>query len=195
MSKLRNVISLTFIGLVSFVATAWAAAGETDLSGTARMLFDYVMSGRYVAGAAASLVLAVALAKRYAPGKMGEWLHSDVGGSLATFVMSLGGALMTATAGSVPWSWGMLTMSAKVAFFAAGGYVLLKKALVDPFLRPLAAKCPAWMQPAFGIMFWLFDKKVSANEALAASHAAGSAAVALHAASGANGVVDKQVDL
>lgn len=164
-------IALGFLGVlitgffVSASAQSTVIPEDGNLLDLARPVFDEIMKGHYVAAAALSLVLLVALVKRYAPGKVGEFVHSDPGGALTTVLMSFGGALATATMGGAPWSWAMMWTAATIAVTAAGGYVLLKKLIVEPILKPLSKKTPAWMAPVWSIVFFLFQKKIDAAEA------------------------------
>jgi hypothetical protein len=189
MKKLLAPLSVG-LGLLGVLLTGFfvsAQAGQSmapedgSLLDMARPIFDEIMKGHYIASAALTLVLSVALLKRYAPGKLGTFVHSDAGGSLSTLLMSFGGALATATIGGAPWTWGMMWTAGGVAVTAAGGYVMFKKLIVEPILKPLSKKTPAWMAPAWGLVFWLFDKKV--NE-LEAAQKAGDAAVAANPATG-----------
>jgi hypothetical protein len=133
-------------------------------------------------------VLIVALAKRYAPGRLGTFLHSDIGGALAVFLTSLSGAFATALlAGSSP-SWSILKAASGVAFVAAGGYALLKK-LVVPRLQSFA-NTHAWARPLLSAVIWIFDKP--ADSALVDATNKGSAAVASNPGQGAAGVIHQQ---
>ncbi len=194
-------VALGFLGvlLAGFVMSAHAAQAVAPDDGTlldlARPIFDEIMKGHYIASAALALILAVALVKRYAPGKFGTFVHSDAGGSLTTLLMAFGGALATATMGGAMWTWGMLPAAGQVAFFAAGGYVLIKKLIVEPLLKPLAAKAPAWMQPLFAMVFWAFDRKVSETDALAGAKTAGDTAVLANPAGGVDAVTGEAKEI
>lgn len=185
--------ALGFVGvaLLGFLVSANAANAvspdEGSLLDLARPIFDAVMGGKYIAAAALALVFAVAVVKRYAPGKYGEFVHSDVGGALTTLLMSGGGALATATLGSAPWSWGMLWMALTVGVVAMGGYTAIKRLVIEPLLRPLSLKAPAWMQPVFGLILWIFDKKFQ-SDPVKEAEVAGDVAVATNPSPGAGGV-------
>jgi hypothetical protein len=193
-------VALGFLGvlLTGFLVSAHAAQGvapeDGNLLDLARPIFDEIMKGHYIAAAALALVLSVALLKRYAPGKIGEFVHSDAGGSLTTLLMSMGGALATATAGGAAWSWGMLWTALIVGVAAMGGYTAIKRLVIEPFLRPLMAKAPSWMQPAFGLVMWIFDKKFQ-SDPVKEAQVAGDVAVAANPATGASGVVGEAKDL
>lgn len=185
--------------LTGFLVSAHGATAvdpsDGNLMELARPIFDEIMKGHYVAAAALALILSVALLKRYAPGKIGAFVHSDAGGSLTTLLMSFGGALATATMGGAPWTWDMLPAAGKVAFFAAGGYVLLKKLIVEPLLKPLSTKTPAWMMPLWAMVFWIFDRKVSEADALKGATVAGNTAVLANPATGGEGIVGPAKDI
>ena len=132
-----------------------------------------------VAASAAALVLLVALVRRYAPGKLGAFVHSDIGGALTTLIGAFGGALAAAVgAGSLTLA-GVWT-ALGVAVGAAGGYTLISK-----LLAPLEARAPAWLRPLFRIVTWILDKP---DPAIAAA-AAGDAAVKSSPSTGVAGVV------
>lgn len=170
--------------LLSFTAVAWAAESVTGEGGS---LFDLLRpvseaftSGQYLYAGMLALVLVVALTKKYL-GPRVPFLHTDVGGSLMTLVGSFAGALATTLAGGAMVNFAMVKAASLIAIGAAGGYSLIKRLLIDPVLRPLAAKAPAWSQPLFSMIFWIFDKKSPVEEA----EAAGDAAVAKNPAEGA----------
>jgi hypothetical protein len=59
----------------------------------------------------------------------------------------------------------MARSAAYIAVGAAGGYSLVKRLLIDPVLRPLAKRAPVWAQPLFAVVFYIFDRKTSVQEA------------------------------
>lgn len=186
LARIGAVLGLTMILLISFRAVSFAAGGAMpDDNGSlleqARPIFDTIMAGHYLAGAAFALALAVALAKRWAPGKAGAFLHTDVGGTLATLVMSFFGAAATSLAaykGFAGFSPAMLVTSAKVAAMAAGGYALIKKLIVEPFrASSWYAKSPAWVKAGLQLVMWLFDKRAAQAEVIADAEKAGEDAV------------------
>jgi hypothetical protein len=193
-------IALGFLGVVLLGFNVSAHAAETvDPSNSSpldllRPIFDEVMKGHYIAATALALVLAVALVKRYAPGKAGDFVHSDAGGSLTTMLMAMLGAIATATMGGAPWSWGILTTAAMVGVAAMGGYTAIKRLIIEPLLRPLAAKAPAWAQPLFGLVLWIFDRRFQ-GDAVKNAEAAGTAAVVAHPGEGANSVAGNPTEL
>lgn len=193
-------IALGFLGvvLVGFNVSAHAASTvdptEGNIIDLLRPVFDEVMKGNYIAATALALVLAVALVKRYAPGKAGDFVHSDMGGSLTTMLMAMAGAVATATMGGAPWSWGILSTAAMVGVAAMGGYTAIKRLFIEPILRPLAAKAPAWAQPIFSLVLWIFDRRFQGS-ALKTATEAGNAAVVATPSTGADSVAGKPTEL
>lgn len=193
-------IALGFLGVVllGFNVSAHGANTVDPTDGNVmdlmRPIFDEVMKGNYIAAVALSLVLAVALVKRYAPGKAGEFVNTDMGGSLATMLMAMAGAVATATMGGAPWSWGILSTAVMVGVAAMGGYTAIKRLFIEPILRPLAAKAPVWAQPLFGIVLWIFDRRFQ-GDAVKSAEAAGSAAVVNSPSTGADSVAGKPTEL
>ena len=131
-----------------------------------------------------ALVAACALLKRYAPGKLGTWLGTDVGGSLMALATSFFGAIATALAsGNTPFSLSLVWTAAHIAAIAAGGYAILKKLAYDPLIASTwyQTKAPAWLKTVVGLIGWVFED----SPAVAAAKAAGDAAVAAAPAPGA----------
>lgn len=194
--KVLAIASLVGLMLVGMVATTFAAGStlpeDTSLLDLARPVYDQIMAHNYLAAAALALVFMVALVKRYAPGKLGAIVHSDAGGAATTFLMSLGGAVATATIGGATWHWSMLSTAGLVAFAAAGGYTLIKKLIIEP-LRSSSwyqNKAPALLKTVLGLVFWMFDKP----DAVADAEATGDAAVEAKPATGAAGVIGDKVE-
>lgn len=178
--------------LVSAHAASTVAPDEGNLLDLARPIFDQIMAGHYIAAASFSLVLTVALVKRYVPAKFASYVRSDAGGALTTLLMAFGGALATATMGGAPWTWAMCWTALGVGVTAMGGYTAIKKLFVEPILRPLMAKAPAWAQPLFALVMWIFDKPTMAT---AKATAAGTLAVAQNPGTGANAVTGEPKDI
>lgn len=197
LSPLLALLTLVLICLGMFSLTAHAAGAVTPEDGSlldlARPVFDAIIGGHYIAGAALALILIVAAIKRYAPGRAGTFVHSDVGGVLTTLVISFGGALATATAGDVVWRWSIAYSAGKVALVAAGGYTMIKKLLVVPLQNSAwyQNKAPTWFKACFGIVSWVFDKP----DAVAAAEAKGLAAVVAAPAGGIADVVGSPRDV
>lgn len=180
--------------IMSVAAGSGSAAdvpGPTDppILDLIRPIYDAVVHGQYWLGAAAGLVLAVALTRRYLGPKF-PILHSDAGGALLTLAASFGAAVATAlAAGGAVMSLHLAWIALLVAISAAGGYSLLNK-----LLRPLEDLAPAWMQPVFRIITWIFDKPSAATEEAEAA-AAGDAAVAARPSTGIAGIAGKPRDV
>lgn len=183
--------------ILAFTATAHAsqavAPDDGSLLDLARPIFDQVMAGHYIAATALALVFCVALAKRYAPGRVGDFIHSDPGGALATLLMAFGGALATATMGGAPWTWGMLWAALTVAFAAAGGYALIKKLIVEPIRNSAwyRNRAPMWAKAALQVVFWMFDKKAVETDATKA----GQDAVDAKPSTGVDGVLGNPTEI
>lgn len=148
-----------------------------------RPLWEAATGGHWWLAASLSLVVGVTLVKKYHPGKLGQWASTDVGGSSLVLIGSFGGALAAALAGSSSMSTGLAFNALKVAIGAAGGYTLLKKLLIDPVLRPLAEKAPAWLKPVLAVVLWAFDKP----DPIAEAEKAGADAVKNNPGPGAGG--------
>jgi hypothetical protein len=201
--KLISVLVAAFVGLFAFatVAAATSLAGAPAPAASSspdglsavldalRPIYDAFTGGHYLYAGMLALVLAVALTKRYLGPKV-PWLHTDVGGSTLTLVGAFGAALAAALAGGGGVSWAMAQAALYIAVGAAGGYSLVKRLLVPP-LRALAAKCPAWSQPIFALVFWIFDKP----DAVAVAQAAGDAAVKAKPSTGVANTLGKPQDV
>lgn len=200
--RLLALIVALLVGLTGFAAAAFASTSvltaaapattpDPGLLDLARPVYEAVMSGQWYLAAALALVLAVALVRRYAGPKV-PFLHSDAGGALLALVGSYGGAVATAlAAGGAVMSPHLAWVALTVAIAAAGGYSLIKKLLVAPFLVPWAAKAPAWLKPLLAVVLWIFDRPDPAAQATAA----GNAAVAAHPSAGVGGIVGKATEV
>lgn len=171
---------LALMGITT--ATAFAAGATLPEDGSwldfVKLVWDAFSKGQHLYAGSIALFAAVVLAKRYAPGKVGEWLHTDVGGAATTLLMSFAAAMASSLADGAGITWAMTKAATLIAIGAAGGYSLIKKLIVEPLLKPLAAKAPKWMQPVFALVFWFFDRKTPVEKAEAAGEAAVKAAPA-----------------
>lgn len=154
---------------------------STELLG---LLVTAAKNGNYAYATALALVVCVALVRRYGVGRI-AWLGTDAGGAALALAGSMGAAMTTALAtGSLSWS--LVWAAIGVAVTAAGGYSLIKRLIVTPIIKPLASKAPAWAQPIFTLLLYLFESRVDAaarvtqagDEAVAAKPAQGIANVA-----------------
>lgn len=169
MTKIYTALTLLAVAFLGFTGTAFAASEVAPSDGSwldlAKPVYDAVIHGQYWLGASLALILAVALAKKYLPGKAGAFVNGEYGAPLTVLLMSFGGAVATALgAGQAVMSAGLAWTAFKVAVGAAGGYSLLKK-LLAPLLRKLAAKAPSWMQPIFAMILFVFDKPTAVETA------------------------------
>lgn len=203
LAPLTTSFLVMFVVLLSMNAGAYAATETVPQDGSwldlARPVFDSIMSGHYVAASALALVLAVATLKHYAnSGSLGKFVHSDAGGVVTTFAMAFFGAVAAATAATGSgWSGFSLEVARVSAFLgltAIGGYVGIKK-LILPVLAPYIAKAPAWVQKAFALVTWAFDRKFAGGAAEAEAKKAGQAAVDAKPGSGVSGVLGSPTDV
>lgn len=197
-SKLPLAIGLAIIGLVGFGAVAYAADAATpgdssSLLELLKPLYNAFAGGHYAYAAALTVIALVALTKRYLGDKF-AWLHSDAGGSLMALLASSAAAYasgaLTIGPGAAA-SFALLKSALLIGVGAAGGFAMLKNLVIEPLLKPLAAKAPAWMQPLFALVFWMFDKP----SAVATAEAAGQSAVKAHPGAGLEAVAGKPTEV
>jgi hypothetical protein len=198
MSKmLTNVTQLSAIavlGLASFGATAYAAdsvaGSETSILDLLKPVYEAFRGGNYIAGAALAVVLTVAMLRRYAPGRIGKFMNSDVGGTLSAFLVAGAGSVAAASP-DASWSWSILKTAGSIAVAAAGGYTVIKKLLVDRLTASnwYNTKAPAWLKMALRVVLWVFDKPAANADVIAAAEQAGKDAVVAKPSAGADGVV------
>ncbi len=190
--KMFAIAILTFLGI--FTASAFAqsavlpdpAAGWLDLL---TPVYEAFVKGDKLYAGMLALIAAVAMLKRYAPVKWGmrAFVHGDVGGSLLTLTASFAAAMITGGLGAgVAPSWAMVKAATLIAVGAAGGYSLIKKLLVEPLIRPYAAKAPAWLKMPLMAVLWFFDRPMPTAKA----DAAGAKAVEAKPATGLGSVKD-----
>ena len=184
--RIGAVALLAFLGVFTATAFASSAVVEVPPDGSwldlARPVYEAFVHGQKLYAGMLALVLAVALFKRYAPDKWGA--HTDIGGALTTLIGSFAGAMATTLASGNAVSWVMVKTATMIAVGAAGGYSLIKKLVIEPFLRPYAAKAPAWLKPILSMILWIFDRpspvavaEAAGNEAVAAKPPTGVAEV------------------
>jgi hypothetical protein len=200
MTRLRTflipLLSIVFVAIFSFIATAFAAGAVAPDDGSlldlAKPVLAAVMSGQWVLGAALALVFVVAGARRYLVAHV-HFLGTDAGAAVLTLVGAFGGALATALTAGVSVSAGLLWTALGVAAAAAGGYSLVRKLLVDPLCASAwyRERAAPWMRAVVMALAWAFTKP----DALARADEAGKAAVQAHPAPGAEGVVGKPEEL
>jgi hypothetical protein len=191
------LVLAAFMGFtMAFSGTALAASAAAPTDGSLldllKPLIDDVTSGHYLLASAAGLVLLVALVRRYLAPRW-AFLGTDAGGALLVLLGSFATGAVGLLAGGAALSWSAAGTALLVAFTAAGGYATLNK-----LLTPLEAKAPAWMQPLFRLVTWIFDEVAPGQSAaLAETQAAqaGVAAVAAKPATGAAATIGEATEL
>ena len=182
------------VAMGSFTATAWAAdaapAAAESLLELAKPLVAAITAGQYWYAAALALVLAVAALRKYGAPRF-AWMSRPWAAPAMTLVASFGGALATTLAAGTAPSWAMAWAALGIGVAAAGGWKLLKELVVDPLVRPLVAKAPAWLRPVLELALWVFDRP----DAGAAARKAGDAAVEANPGKGAAAVVGAPTDV
>ncbi len=186
MRKITTATLFAILAYFSFIGVALAQGAVIPEDGSildlAKPVYEAILGGQYWLGAMLGLILATTAAKRYLPGKAGEWVNGDYGQPLTVVAIAFGGAAAATLVamgpgavltGTLAWA------SLKIAASAAGGYALLKTLLV-PFLLKLEPKAPAWLKWIFPMLLWAFSKPT----AKAAAAKAGDAAVAAKPATG-----------
>jgi hypothetical protein len=191
MKLLITVASAFAVGLLAFTASA-AAAGLVDQpSGDlAEMILTAVTGGQYWLAAAVALVLAVRLAREYAP-KTGplSFLRTGAGAAVLVLLGSFGAAVAAALAAGVTVTAALLP-ALGVSVAAAGGFSLIKK-LGVPVLGWLRNKLPAVAHPVIDLLLWVFSRPDPDTVATAA----GDKAVAENPSTGAAGIVGAPRDV
>lgn len=177
-----NYIRFSAIAMLSFVTTTSVAhaADEDALLDLAKPVFDAVVSGQWVYAAALSLVLAVAVARKYG-GKIHPFLDTGTGAMLLAVLGSFGASLAAGLAGGVAVTWSILWGSLKVAAIASGGYGMFQR-LIMPLVNRISKRYPkiGWfLKP----LSWVFRDRASE------ANVAGDAALAANPSKGLSGVV------
>lgn len=185
------VASLSFTGVT--LAASGADAASEPVGDLVRPVIDAALHGNFLLAAATSLVLVVALVRRYGTGtKWFGWTSTSWGAPLLVLVGSFGAALaLTLGAGEAP-SWAMVYAASGVAVAAAGGWKILKE-LGVPLLRKLQSRLPTKLQPLVGLVLWVFESPGAAR--VEAAEAAGDAAVEAAPATGLDGVLGKPTEV
>lgn len=172
--------------LVTFAGTALAAVQvlpteDSSLRDLATAVIDAFRGGHKIAAGALALFACLALAKKYVTtGKAGLWLHSDLGGTVTVFLLSVTGAIAAADSLSPAVLW----TAGGVGVAAIGGYAVAKTIFKAIEASKWYATAPTWFQSVIDILTWLVDKP----DAIKAAQAAGAVAVHANPATGAEGV-------
>lgn len=170
MRKLLTASFFTIIAYFSFVGVALAGNAvpeDGSLLDLAKPVYEAIMGGQFWLAAMFGLIFLTTAAKRYLPGKAGAFVNGEYGQPITVLLLSFGGAGATALLAAGPGAvlTGALAWAAlKVAVAATGGYQLLKQ-LLAPLIKKLADKAPAWMQPLFSVLLWVFSKPTAIEKA------------------------------
>lgn len=199
---LPSVFVAVAMTLAYFTATAFAANAATGEDASvyeiAKAVYEAFSNHQYALFGALIVVLTVAIAKRYLGDKI-AWLHTDAGGSTLVLV----GTSATAAAAALATPGAHLTFdlfksALMVGVVAAGGFSMIKNLIVEPFIKPLAARAPAWTQPIFTLIFFIFDHAAVDREVRAEiveAEKAGEAAVKTNPGMGVSGVIGTPSEL
>lgn len=174
---------------LTFTATAFAASTVPTEDSTVlellKAVVDAFRGGQPAVAASLAVFAVLALAKRYwTTGKVGRFLHGDVGGPLTLFGMALSGSV--AAQAQTGWQWSMLTVGLHVGALAIGGYVALARLVVDPVQNSTWYKdrAPGWFRAVFSLVVAAFGK----SPAIVEAERAGADAVAANPAPGADSI-------
>jgi len=137
---------LSFSGLARAGNLVDPQDGSTDV---AKAVYDAFANGHKAYAAALSLVIVVALVRKYLGGRW-RFLHTDIGSTLLVLAGSFGTALAASLAGGGPATAHAAWSALVVAFGAAGGYTAVKKVIIEP----LAPYLPESIR---GVVLWLFE--------------------------------------
>jgi hypothetical protein len=182
------IIMVTVFSGTARAAQAAATPDPTmdDLLAMGRAVIDAFRGGHSIAAGALAVVLLVGLAKRYGgkvSPKLERFLHGDVGGPAAVFLTAFAGSVAIQAQG--PWKWAILTTGFGVGAAAIGGYVALRKFLIDPILASAwYAKAPAWIKVPLSLLTFLASKP----PAIATAEKAGEDAVKASPAEGVDSI-------
>lgn len=185
---------LAFIVIFTATAVAQGAttppdAGWLDLL---RPVYDSFASGHYLAAGIAALMAAVMLVRKYAPEKWGikKFLSSSPGAVLLTLFTAFTTSLFVQAQES-GFSWAMFKTAGLIAAGAAGVYSMIKALLVEPFLRPWAAKATGVLKSVLDAALYFFDRPSQ----IAVAENAGNKAVEAKPAKGITGITGNITEL
>lgn len=185
-TSIKTFSTLVLLCFFGFTATAFAqgAATATDdsLLDYARPLFDAIVHGQWWAAAAAGVVLACALARKYMPASWKTGIKGDLIGLATAFLMAFGGAILTwAVAPGAVMSGAVLLTALKVAVVAVGGFTALHK-------LGTALAASKWFNehaPSWLVIVITYGLKFIGSSAISKAEAAGDAAVKANPSTGA----------
>lgn len=168
MKRLIPILTTALVFLLTFGATAHAAAVIEPTDGSLldllRPIYAAFLAGHDVYAGSLALVFSVAIARRYGTAKV-PWLSTDAGAATTTMLMAFGGAMVAAAGASATPTWSMAGHATVVAVTAMGGYTLLLKLVVEPYLLKLATKGPAWLHSPMQLVLWVFQKALPESTA------------------------------
>lgn len=196
---MRTKIALVATGvaafLLGFAGVAMAQAGTVGSDGSIldmlRPVLEAFRGGDYAAAGALALVVLVAVARQYGA-RVWPALGSELGAIALVVVGSFAATLAAMISGPAPLTLAVAWTAAKIAFYASGGFALVKK-FAYPLLVKLRGKLPGWAAGILDVVLWVLDGGKAA--AIAKAEKAGAAAVAAKPGAGAGGVVGKPKDV
>ena len=149
-----KIITSLLLFIVCFVLSACAVAMvDPQPSEVLRFVIEAFSSGKYYYAAALILVALVGAAKYYGASRI-KWLATEQGGALLVLLGSFASVLSATLAdGSTP-SLSSIYQALIIAVTASGGYTIVKRLIVTPYLVPLAAK-----YPSLALILWIFEGK------------------------------------
>ena len=136
----------SFSGVAVAANAVDPADGSTDV---AKAIYDAFAGGHKAYAASLTLVIVVALARKYLGGRW-KWMHTDAGSTIMVLAGAYGTALSASLAGGGPVTLHAAWSALVVAFGAAGGYAAVKRLVIEP----LAPYLPESIR---GPVVWLFE--------------------------------------
>lgn len=159
LQKVGALALLVAFFLVAFKATSVAAGAAEPADGSLldllRPVYDAFAHDDYWYAGSLALAVACALARKYG-GDHVPWFRSAAGTATLLLLGSFGASLSTKLVGGVDLTGAMAWDATKIAFYAAGGYAILKALVVDPLLVPLAERYPK-LAPVVGLLTFFFQ--------------------------------------
>lgn len=126
-------------------------------------IYAALSAGHYALVAAMVVVVITGLLRKF--GGPTSWVHTAAGGTALALVTATAASMaVTLGAPNAVFTFGVLWVSLGLGVMAAGGYAAVKNLLIDPILRQVALKAPAWAQPYFKFVFFIFDSKAAIPE-------------------------------
>lgn len=160
--RLAALFILVFLGV--FTSLAFAAGQtipqDTSVFDLVRPVIDAFKGGDYPFAASLSIVLAVALVRRYGTGKI-PFLGTERGAALLAFIGSFAGAMAAGLSGDGTFSQHLLLTAINVALAATGGYMAVKAFVITPILESkwYQDKAPGWLKSVLSVVLWIFENR------------------------------------